>query len=274
MEYSKNTAVQAERIKTEIANATLARQKGSDLSNSGELARGTLWLVKSLQTCPESALARDLEGIIRTDLASRILTLHRLERAFSIPGSFVAFGFRPTGEPLLLDGAGGKLKDLTTGRTLGDLPIDSSKISARALSPDAQIFATSNLGGEIYFFRVADGQPLGDIRTHQGHVRFITFTPDGAQLLVVATPDMADHLKPYVALQSYDVATQQPTDVAFACKDILNMAAYSQDGRYVAAAGQDGIARLWDAATDAAFGPPLPHPGVVFSGEYVAAMDG
>ena len=270
MQNAKTKAVQSERTKTEIANARLAHQKGSDLANSGEPARGILWLAKSLQTCPESA--KDLQGIIRTDLASRLLMLHRLERAFSTSGAFAVVGFRPSGKPLLFGAEGGKLKDMTTGGFVGDFPIQF-KISARALSPDGRLFAVSSLEGDTIIANVSDGKFVAKTLTHQGEVRFLAFSPDAAQLLVVATPDTSDNPKPYVAMKAYEAGALNPTDVAFSCKDVLNYAAYSKDGRYVATAGQDGNARLWVAATGAAFGPPLPHPGAVFSIAFSPAGD-
>ncbi len=48
----------------------------------------------------------------------------------------------------------------------------------------------------------------------------------------------------------------------------LNQASFSPDGRWVLTAGRDGVARIWDLATDQPVGAPMTHAGPVLGAEF------
>lgn len=108
---------------------------------------------------------------------------------------------------------------------------------------------------------------LSVLKTHGGYQSSMTaaaFAPDGKTFL---SGDWGNHQNilgpPYLVL--HDLQTGQASDKITEHALAIWRVAYSPDGTRFASASFDGTARLWDAATLAPVGPPMPHRGRVYS---------
>jgi WD40 repeat protein len=77
---------------------------------------------------------------------------------------------------------------------------------------------------------------------HDGWIRALTFTPDGAHL-VTACKDGAWHV--------WNVETHEKIRTVFAHDGGVDCLAYSPDGLLLATGGRDNMVKLWDAANGA-----------------------
>jgi len=249
------------RGKAERLNAVLTFQKGTALCNEGDAGRGMLWMARSLEICPESALA--LQRSIRTALPSEAATVHTLEAVFAFPNQNVITSISPDGKTLLVGGQDARLVDVATEQIKGKPQSSASVISSVAFSPDGKLFASSTTKGVVRVASTTSGEDVGPAITHNGSVRWISFSPDGKTLLVAARFALERNGIP---LQCFDVATRRPVPgLTFDCQDDLYMATYSPDATLVATAAMDKNASLWDAKTGRRIASPLLHPGVVFA---------
>jgi WD40 repeat protein len=251
------------RMEAERLNTVLLLKNGATLAVEGEAGRGILWMARSLDQCPNSA--PDLNRAIRMALASAAAKLHTLQSAFPAPAPTIVSAISPDGKTVLLGGKNTYVVEVDSGK-LRFIQDSESEVSGGAFSPgDGKLFATSTMrsgkdrreGGLVRVGDSITGADIGRPIVHPVTVKCVVFSPDGKKLLVAAQSGKS--------LQCYDLATREPTEPNWECKDNVYVAVYSPDGELVATAARENNARLWNARTGKAIGPPIVHPGVVFT---------
>jgi dipeptidyl aminopeptidase/acylaminoacyl peptidase len=149
----------------------------------------------------------------------------------------------------------GRLWDLTAGRPVGEPLTDGGSIMlAVAFRPDGKVLVSGSQGGARLWDAVT-GRPLKALPGVR-RVELARFSPDGKRLLT-AQP-----------AQLRDAATGQPVGQPLQRRWLLSALAFRPDGQVLATADgrlgdnsqPEGDVRLWDAATGAPRGEPLPQP--------------
>ncbi|GAB4244542.1 MAG: NB-ARC domain-containing protein [Stanieria sp.] len=109
-----------------------------------------------------------------------------------------------------------------------------------AFSPDGQYLAAGDTKGDILLRRVADGQPIGSFKGHQGWVVSLAFSPDG-NILASGSCDCTAKL--------WDVRTGQCLHSLEEHEQEVWSVAFSPDGQTLATGCDDRQARLWQVST-------------------------
>jgi WD40 repeat protein len=115
-----------------------------------------------------------------------------------------------------------------------------SEVLCVAFSPDAKFIAASDGRGEIYLWRVADGQLTTTLRGGTFWVKSIAFTPDGKFLV----SSNLDRIVKLWHLQSETVGGELRGHTG-----AVWSIAVSPDGRLLASGGEDLTIKIWDLQT-------------------------
>ncbi len=110
-------------------------------------------------------------------------------------------------------------------------------ITGVAFSPDGQLLATCDTGGDIHIWLASDGKQLTICKGHRHWAWAICFSPNGQVLASVAD----DYL-----VKLWDVKTGNCLATLTGHTYSVNTVAFSPDGQILATSGQDREIRLWD----------------------------
>ncbi len=105
--------------------------------------------------------------------------------------------------------------------------------------------------GEVHAWDPATGKQLGSVIRHLGHVEGNTLSPDGGQIITLASRS--------TATRAWDWKSGKPSGPPLAVEDIQYLS-YSADGRRLLAVGwhyPNHSARVWDATTGHPLTPRL-----------------
>jgi WD40 repeat protein len=171
------------------------------------------------------------------------LLLTRKAHPYSVP----CLAFSPDSQRLVTCGGESVLKvwDATSGPTSDlvypqlDFPAGGGQALEVAFSPDGQRLATASYAVRVW--EAATGQQLlcleGSGRS--GQVPCVAFSPDGRTLAAPCPPDVL----------LWDAATGRPVlRLKGGASEPVNHLAFSPEGQRLAAAGRDGMVRVWDVS--------------------------
>jgi len=139
--------------------------------------------------------------------------------------------------------------DLTTGRAIADIDAQESYFVAVTLSRDGKTVAIKRGDHTIQFFDAATGRATAEIPYPSANpstmTEWLTFSPDGNRILVGSADGKGVHL---IDRDTLGVIR------TFAHNHVVFAAAFSPDGKQIAAGGYDSennvyFARLWEANT-------------------------
>jgi WD40 repeat protein/serine/threonine protein kinase len=244
---------------------------GLNLCDRGEVNHGLLHLARALSLAVE-AEADDLERLARVNLAvwRRRLVTPRAELRHD--GWVWAVAFSPDGRTALTGGKDCMARrwDVRTGKPKGEPLRHRHPVWSVAYSPDGRTILTGSgddqvREGEARLWDAASGEPLGPPLPHPDEVHGAVFSPDGRRFLAFCDEEVCvwrfDRGRPADRLV---LPHPRPKQRLEKIQPRLS-AVFSPDSRLVLTGGEDGTARLWDAATGAARGEPLHHDGPVLA---------
>jgi WD40 repeat protein len=275
--------------------ATLALDRGLALCEQGEVGRGMLWLVRSLELVPDNAT--ELQRVIRIDLGGRRSQLRAQRHQFRGGDLAWRVGFHPDGKLVLtafLDGSV-QLWNAATGEPHGQVMKHGKEVESFAFSPDGKLLATASRDLTVRLWDTATCKQVSEPLRHPEPVSALTFSPDNKTLLtacddgvcrfwevptgkamgnplqhggkvtaVAYRPDGKTILTASAdkTARQWDPANGQPIAEVMNHTSAVDEAAFSPDGRMIVAVCDDYTVHRWDAATGKPLGEPLRHLGM------------
>ncbi|HEY7159330.1 MAG TPA: protein kinase [Gemmataceae bacterium] len=252
-----------------LANVTL--DHGLTLCARGEVNHGLLLLAHALGLA-EEANAPELAHVSRVNLASWRRRTVTLRARLHHDDSIWAVAFSPDSR-IALTGGRDKIArrwDTRTGHPLGEPLPHRHTVWSVAFSPDGRTILTGSGDekkheGEARLWDAVSDEPLGPPLPHPDNVHTTVFSSDGQRFLTVCDEEVR-----VWRLESGKTGAALPLPHPRPAQRMKKLwprlrAIFSPDGKSVLTGGEDGTARLWDAATGAARGEPLRHDGPVLS---------
>jgi WD40 repeat protein/tetratricopeptide (TPR) repeat protein len=196
-----------------------------------------------------------------------------------------AAAFSPDGRTLLMGDNKGAVRrwSVPDGQAIGAPLTLPTRVSQVAFSPDGRFLATAQTGGLIRIWAAPTDNPRDSCIPLDGACSGGQLSPDGRFVLPTGNTNRNCRL---LSTRVYEVATGQPAGPSLAGGGIILAAAFSPDGRQVAAlvslAGffgdrqsrpettnaQPGLLKLWDWHTGEATCAPLDTPSEPRSLDY------
>ncbi|HEX8793271.1 MAG TPA: serine/threonine-protein kinase [Polyangiaceae bacterium] len=212
----------------------------------------------------------------------------RLESSFQVPGEAFSLAPNRDGSRVVVSGTlkpcfPPGLWDTASGKRLADITGHTAKVYNVATSPDGATVATSSYDGSVRLCDAQTGEPRGFFQLGKERIPAVTFAPDGRELAAVTENGkllLFDRGSGTVR-QTIDAHKTWIQDVVYSAdgarvltvgrqdhtarvwnvasgrlelelggrKDNLLQGSFSPDGRFIAAAGVDHVATIWDART-------------------------
>ena len=134
-----------------------------------------------------------------------------------------------------------KVRDLTDGRVVTSLEMDTEDIRYVVFSPDERTLAFVHKE-EIHLLDFTTGEQKGTLTGHTGWIRSVAFSPDGTTL-VSADSDKTVRL--------WNVQTATYSTILSQYRVDISSLVFSPDGKTLISENRDDSLRLWDVATEA-----------------------
>lgn len=273
-------------IATASYDKTVKLWNAADGKNIRSLAGHTNWVFSVAFSPDGKQLASSgYDKTIRVWNVKDGKTLTKLSGHFA---TVRAVAFSPNGKTLVSGSGDRTLKvwDLKTRKLVRTLKGHKGTVRAVAFSPDGETIASAGEDNVIKLWNAADGSVKSTLTGHSGMVWCVAFSPRGQTIAsggfdnrimiwdpktgqrrktlsghtdVVTSLAFAPDMKGIIS-GSYDktlrfwTAKQPPISelltIAASPQD-MRCAAFSDDGRYLAAGGHDRLAKVWDLKTGA-----------------------
>jgi WD40 repeat protein len=135
---------------------------------------------------------------------------------------------------------------------------DYAAYKSIVFSPDGQFLATGNFeAGEVWLWKVSNGQPVQEMKPSDGRVQGLTFSPDGQLLVCGNAGGRGDGTE---KMRVWNMQTKEAAE-AFLRKDYHP--AFSPDGKLLAA-GDLSFIGIWDVVTRKSIRFMSAHRGRLF----------
>jgi len=181
-------------------------------------------------------------------------TQQRIGSPLQVPATVRWAAFSPDVEHIALASADGTVSvwKLANAAQLASLklPDDVTRVE---FSPDSKTLAVA-WGGSITFWDVSRQVKLRELKSHDGQVLQIEFSPDGKQLVSMA------YDRPLVI---WDVASGKSIGQPIDAERPFAYFCLSPDGKRLLTRAQSGVARVWSALTGLPLSEPFEHEGPV-----------
>jgi DNA-binding beta-propeller fold protein YncE len=166
-------------------------------------------------------------------------TGHRIATLNSDPVGTWSVAFSPDGKELFTEGSAGVIDqwDVSTHQRITKI-ITGVAVGSMALSPNGQLLAVGGNDGNDRLYNMATYKLIGTLRSGEGHVFAMAFSPNNATLVTGTLKS---------AVQWWDAATGKLITHGVGNGSITDVA-FSPDGR-ILAAGSEGIVQLWNTET-------------------------
>jgi WD40 repeat protein/tRNA A-37 threonylcarbamoyl transferase component Bud32 len=272
-------------------SASFALDNGLSRCDRGEVPAGLLWLARALQLAP--AGAADLDRVIRLNLSSWSGQSALLE-AFSPGAKQVNLASAAAGGTALLIVEDEHYVQLRNLPRDGSAPVAVDvrlPVAAATIDSGGKIFATAHGDSTARIWDASTGKPIGKPIVHPKPVFLVTLSADGKTLATAARDRKVrvfsvqdgtlvagpfEFAKPIetialgvnaglLAVGSrdrkiliWDLRAGRK-QVETESESISAQASFSPDGKRLAMADADQMARLWDTTTGRLIGSPMAH---------------
>ncbi len=133
-----------------------------------------------------------------------------------------------------------KVRDLTDGRVVTSLEMDTEDIRFVVFSPDERTLASVHKE-EIHLFDFTTGEQKGRLTGHTGWIRSVAFSPDGSTLVSAASDR---------AVRLWNVETATYSTILSQSRAEISSLMFSPDGKTLISRNSDDSLCLWDIATE------------------------
>ena len=143
---------------------------------------------------------------------------------------------------------------------------NSIQVSRVGFSPDGRLFLVATSTGDLkpglaQVYDAGSGAPVGPPLPHTDGVRHAAFSPDGGRVLTCAEDFTA-------VLWDARTGARLPIE-PLQHKESVQHGAFSRDGRWLVTTEKTGTVRLWDASTGSLLAPPLSHPSLILTADFL-----
>lgn len=128
------------------------------------------------------------------------------------------------------------LLDAETGASVGELP-SQGNLTAMAVSPDGELFASGVANGTVYVYEFATGRLVARLAGHSLAVRAAAFSVDGTRLATASTDGTT---------RLWDVRAATEIRVFSGHEAPVEEVFLTPDARRIVTASRDSTVRIWD----------------------------